>query len=167
MPNLFADFSHGLCGRFLYAVLLTTWAVKLLVENHRSFAGEEVKKHPNYSVFQLIMTILMFITLIASARKADLLSVSSLWLAFSLSAGVIWLIGLGVFHARTDGFSARLYPWVWLFSAGVTVAGAAILHLRALPFESGCAVLIIAIMVVAVIGDAIRTKTFSLAQKST
>ncbi len=166
LPDLFGDFSHGLPGRLLYAVLLLSWAVKLLVENHRSFAGEEVKKHPGYSVFQLIMTILMFITLIASARKADILSASTLWLSFSLAAGVIWLLGLAVFHAFTDGFRWRDYPWIWLVSAGITVVGAATIYLRALSFEAGCTVLIVATMVLAVLADAVRTNTFSLVQKN-
>ena len=149
-------------GRIIYVSLVVFWAVKLLVENHKSFAGTRVRSHPRYAVFQLIMAVAMSLALILSAKNADVLALSVWWLMLSLAAGLIWLAGLALFVSVTERFDWKKYPWLWALSGIVTVVGALAIRCWDLEFDSAWAIAIIALMLVVGVLDAVVMKTFSL-----
>ena len=161
LPKL-VDFAGKLSiGKTLYVSLLIFWTVKLLVENHKSFAGARVLARPGYAVFQLMMTVVMFLALSVSAKNADHFILSVEWLGVALSAGLVWLFGLAISFGTN--FDRRLYPWIWPASAIVTVVGAFFLANRDASADSWTAAGVVGIMLLAVVFDAIRSKSFSAA----
>lgn len=150
-----APFSLGMA---LYVALLITWITKLLVENHRSFGGARIAIRPRYAVFQLAMTILMFLTLIVSAKMAGSFNESIRWLGLSLSVGVAWLAVLAASFGRS--FDLGKYPWAWVASALGTVVGTATLAALHLSPHSYGSCAILSGMLFLVIWDAAKTGTF-------
>lgn len=157
MTNLAAPLSFG---RIIYVTLLVFWSVKLLVGNHKSFARQNIRAHPRYSIFQLVMMVAMGIPLIVSAKTANEVSNSSIWLAVSMFAGVIWLIGLGIFYHRTVGLDWKKYPWWWLISGIVTIVGAGYIAISGAQFDAVAFVTISGSLLLVGIWDAYKTNTF-------
>jgi hypothetical protein len=146
-------------GEILYAALIGYWTVKLLVENHKSFATQNVTDRPVYSIFRLMMTVVMTVPLIVSAKMAGNIAVSSGWLGVTMIFGTIWLIVLG---CSFEKFIPRQFKWWWVISALGTLSGSALLWSTAMPLSQCWAVLIVAAMLLLVILDSYYTETFSL-----
>ena len=149
-------------AKALLISVLLFWAVKLLVENHRSFASNRVISNGHYAVFQLLMTVIMFLALTTSAKNAQDLPGSAFWLSLSLCAGIVWLAVLAGSFGRD--FRWRLYPWQWVGSAAVTAVGAAAISRETIQYDSSGATVWLAAMLAAGLADAWATGTFSLTQ---
>jgi hypothetical protein len=157
MMNLSAPISFG---RIAYVLLLVFWGVKLLVGNHKSFGSQNVRSHPQYSIFQLVMTVAMGIPLILAAKVANDIIASSFWLALSLSFGLVWLTGLAVFYHKSVGFEWQKFPWWWVVSGFTTAIFAGFICSASLVFDSIFTVCLILLMLVVGLIDSHRTRTF-------
>ena len=161
LPRL-VDFSaRPSVGMTLYVGLIVLWTIKLLVENHKSFAGVRVRTRPGYAVFQLLMAVAMFLALAVAAKNADNFTLSAQWLGASLAAGLVWLIGLGFSFGKT--FDFKLFPWIWVFSAVVTIVGAFVFGKLGVSVHSVGGVVTLIMMLAALIVDAIVSRSFRLA----
>lgn len=160
LPNLVDFKARVSLGAALYVSLLALWSTKLIVENHRSFAGERLRLRPRYAVFQLAMTITMFLAIIVSAKNAHKFEISIKWFDLAMAAGLIWL---GVLAASFErNFDPKKYPFVWVASSLVSLVCATILIVRKIPLQSCSGSLILIAMLAMLVIDAKKSKSFSV-----
>jgi hypothetical protein len=156
------DFKHDYFGaRIAFALLIAAWSIKLLAENHRSFLTQNVENRPRYAVFQLVMAVGMFLCLTVSAKNASDLILSSSWLAGTMLFGVIWLVGLAIFHMAAGQFQWQKYPWHWLISALASFSCCFWISYTSLGFSSVFSQLLISAMVAALVIDFKISNSFS------
>ena len=141
----------------VYGGILLFWTAKLFSENHKNFA--DFGRGSAYAVFQLFMTCIAFLFLMAASFNVGNLSLSLVWLGSHFGTLVLWLVGLGLYH-RFIGrdFDKEKYPFVWLGSSLLNVI---LVSLAYVLIDDPLAVLAALALVLAnCIFDAYRSQTF-------
>lgn len=160
IPKL-VDFSASVSlTRSFYVVLLVGWTVKLIVENHRSFRTDKISSEPKYAIFQLAMTIAMFLALVISCKSVDSFQTSIFWLLLSMIAGMLWLAGRAFSYGKN--FDWREFPWPWLVSSVWNGFGAWAIWWCGVGVESGFSLALMISMMLALGFDAWLSKSFAV-----